>query len=116
MESPLSLFFSHSLIPADRLGDGDRRFGAEGKPAVSADAASQDHPGGVSGAAEKAGVPGVGGQRSSSQRLPRGSQAQVRRMTRTHLKQPRKKRYNFSLLTPLLLVAVSLAELGTGSI
>lgn len=76
--------------PADRLGDGDWRFGAEGKPAVSADAVSQDHPGSVSGAAEEAGVPGVGCQRSGSQRLPRGSQAQVRRTTCTPLLEQRR--------------------------
>lgn len=47
------------MILPDGFGDGDRGPGAEGEPAVSADATPQDHPCSLSGAAEEAGISGL---------------------------------------------------------
>lgn len=48
------------FLSLDRLGDGDWRFGTEGKPALFANTVSQDHPGRMFGSAEEAGVFGLG--------------------------------------------------------
>lgn len=108
------------MILPDRFGDGYWGPGSEGEPAVSADTTPQDHPCGLSGAAEEAGISGLCCQGSGTEWLSRSPQKEVTclRLCDKHVwrrkKRPPVKRHLCQLTKPLLLLQLCWWNMGLG--